>query len=66
MPDVPAVPAEMGPRALLRPPLVTGAEVPEDTLGCLGVSMAVFSDFSKIGRPIPSKCVYLHAPAHRI
>ncbi len=20
----------------------------------------------KIGRPIPSKCVYLHAPAHRI
>ena len=31
----------------------------------LGVNRAIFSDLSKIGRPIPSKCVYLHAPAHK-
>ena len=35
-------------------------------LGCLGVPKANFSDLSKIGCPIPSKCVYLHAPTHRI
>ena len=35
-------------------------------LGCLGVPKAILSDLSKIERPITSKCVYLHAPAHRI
>ena len=40
--------------------------VPWGALGCLGVPKPIFSDLSKIGRPIPSKCVYLHAPAHRI
>jgi hypothetical protein len=34
--------------------------------GCLGVAKAIFSDLSKIGRPIPRTCVYVHAPAHRI
>ena len=34
-------------------------------LGRLGVNMTIFSDLSKIGCPIPSKCVYLHAPAHK-
>ena len=33
--------------------------------GCLGVPRPIFSDLSKIGRPIPSECVYLHAPASR-
>ena len=37
------VPPETGLRALLRIPLVTGAGVPEDTLGCLGVSILQFS-----------------------
>ena len=27
---------------------------------------AILCQTMKIGRPIPSKCVYLHAPAHRI
>ena len=38
-------------------------------LGPLGVPLmlkAIFSDLSKIGPPIPSKCVSSTAPAHRI
>ena len=40
--------------------------VPWGTLGVPWVAKAIFSDLSKIGRPIPSKCVYLHVHAHRI
>ena len=35
-------------------------------LGRLGVHRAIFLDLSKIGRPIPSKCVHFTMPAHRI
>ena len=45
--------------------LANPLRVPEGALGCLGVPRAIFSDLWKIGRPIPSKCVYLHAPAHK-
>ena len=37
-----------------------------ELLGAPGMSKAIFSDSSKIGHPIPSKCVYSHAPAQRI
>ena len=34
-------------------------------LGRLGVNKTIFSDLSKIGRPIPSKCVHFTMPAHK-
>ena len=39
--------------------------VPGGALRCLGVPKAIFSDLSKIGRPIPSKCVHFTMPAHK-